>query len=88
MTPPPLRQLLLREYGAVVGGRDLRRVLGFKSAASFGRAVRAGSVPLNFMNLPGRRGRFALISDIADWLESSAQTTAQPQSPKLNSERS
>ena len=69
MGEAPLRVLLLREYGAVVGGRELRRVLGFRNAAAFGRAVRSGKVPLNFLRLPGRRGRFALVSEIADWLE-------------------
>ena len=69
MADAPLRVLLLREYGAIVGGRELRRVLGFRNAAAFGKAVRSGAMPFNFLRLPGRRGRFALVSDIADWLE-------------------
>ncbi len=76
MADAPLRQLLLREYGAVVGGRDLRSVLGFKSTAAFGRAVRSGHLPLRFFGLPGRRGRFALVSDVADWLEIAAHQGA------------
>jgi hypothetical protein len=73
MAEPTFLQLLLREYGAAVGGRDLRSVLGFKSAAAFNRAVRFGYLPLKFFSMPDRRGRFALVSDIADWLETSAR---------------
>ena len=73
MAHASLRQLLIREYGAVVGGRDLRSALGFKSTAAFGRAFRSGYIKLRFFEMPGRRGRFALVSDIADWLEKSAR---------------
>jgi hypothetical protein len=73
MIKASLRELMIREYGAVVGGRDLRSALGFKSTAAFCRAVRSGYVPLRIFELPGRRGRFALVSDLADWLESSAR---------------
>jgi len=73
MAHASLRQLMIREYGAVVGGRDLRSALGFKSTAAFCRAVRYGYVPLRIFEMPGRRGRFALVSDIADWLENSAR---------------
>jgi hypothetical protein len=76
MPDAPLRQLLLREFGAVVGGRDLRNVLGFRSAAAFQRAVRSGHLRLRFFSVPGRKGRFALILDIADWLESTAEAGA------------
>lgn len=69
MRDEPLRLTLLREYGAVIGGRDLRSILGFKSTAAFSRAVRSGHVHLEFLKVPGRRGRFALASNIADWLE-------------------
>lgn len=68
---------MIREYGAVVGGRDLRSALGFKSTAAFGRAVRSGYIPLRIFEMPGRRGRFALVSDIADWLENSARKGAR-----------
>jgi hypothetical protein len=76
MAHASLRQLLIREYGAVVGGRDLRSALGFKSTAAFGRAVRSGHIQLRIFEMPGRRGRFALVSDIADWLENSGHTRA------------
>ena len=50
----------------------MRSALGFKSTAAFGRAFRCGYIKLRFFEMPGRRGRFALVSDIADWLEKSA----------------
>lgn len=72
--PMPLRarerfeDSLVRQYGAVIGGRDLRAALGFKSATAFCRAVRAGRLPIRLFDMPGRRGRFALATDVAEWL--------------------
>ena len=85
MANASLRQLMIREYGAVVGGRDLRSALGFKSTAAFGHAVRSGYIPLRIFEMPGRRGRFALVSDIADWLENSARKGAR--SKRVRSKR-
>lgn len=68
-----LSDFLAREYGVVIGGRNLRKVLGFESATAFGRAVRAGHVGVPLFELPGRRGRFALAQDLATWLENQAR---------------
>jgi hypothetical protein len=65
--------MLEKRYGALVGGWDLREALGYRSAAAFHRAVRDGHVNVTLFGLPGRRGRFALVADIASWLESAAQ---------------
>jgi hypothetical protein len=64
--------LLVRHYGAAIGGRDLREALGFKSASAFCRAVRAGRLPIRLFQMEGRRGRFALATDVAEWLEKRA----------------
>jgi hypothetical protein len=68
-----LSELLVREYGVVIGGRNLRKVLGFESATAFGRAVRAGHVGVRLFQMPGRRGRFALAQELAVWLEHQAR---------------
>jgi hypothetical protein len=64
--------LLVRHYGAAIGGRDLREALGFKSASAFCRAVQAGRLPIRLFKMEGRRGRFALATDVAEWLEKRA----------------
>ncbi len=65
--------LLVRHYGAAIGGRDLREALGFKSASAFCRAVHAGRLPIRLFQMEGRRGRFALATDVAEWLEKRAE---------------
>jgi hypothetical protein len=65
--------MLVRQYGAVIGGQDLRAALGFKSTTAFCRAVRAERLPIRLFHMPGRRGRFALATDVAEWLEKRAE---------------
>jgi hypothetical protein len=65
---------LLAEHGELVGGGDLQRCLGFKSARSFQRAQKEGRLPVTTFSLPGRRGVFARTRDIAAWLGSLGAT--------------
>lgn len=65
---------MLREYGPLMGGEDLRRALGYRTWSAFARAVRAEALLVKVFEIPGRRGRFALTQDVADWL---AQLHAQ-----------
>jgi len=66
-------RLLIRDYGMCIGGENLRRLLGFKSARAFGHAVRRGHLSLNFFKFPGRRGRYVLATDVAEWISKLAQ---------------
>ena len=59
---------LTRTLGAVVGGLALSRALGFPSQDAFRQAFSRGRLPIRVFELEGRRGRFALTSDIARWL--------------------
>jgi len=68
MTAKELQLDLLREYGACIGGKNLRKLLGFTSGSAFRRATTAGRLDLNLFYLPGRKGRFALVTDVAEWL--------------------
>jgi hypothetical protein len=60
---------MLGRYGVLVGGRDLWLSLGFRSAASFQRAVRQNALPVTVFRVPGRRGKYALTADVAAWLD-------------------
>lgn len=68
-----LMQSLQKEYGPLIGGKDLWRALGYKTWAAFAKAARNGTLGIAVFSLPGRRGRFALTADLAEWLISSRQ---------------
>ena len=70
--------LLIERYGAVIGGRDLRTLLGFRSTTAFGQSVRRGDMPIRFFKLPRRRGYFALATEIAAWSQASAAKSVAP----------
>ena len=63
-----LKRTMFRVYGPLIGGSDLRQVLGFRTASAFNRAVRINAIGVNVFNLPRRRGKFALTSEVAMWL--------------------
>lgn len=59
---------MLQEYGPLMGGEDLRRALGYRTWSAFARAVRAEALLVKVFEIPGRRGRFALTQEVAEWL--------------------
>ncbi len=67
---------LLSQYGPTLGGQDLYAALGFKTYAAFHRSKRRGEIGVNVFTLPGRRGWFALTSDVAAWLAAQSEAAA------------
>lgn len=63
---------LLDRYGPMLGGRDLYAALGFKSYAAFHRSKQRGEIGVIVFSLTGRRGWFALTTDVAAWLSEQA----------------
>lgn len=63
-----LRQDLMKHFGPVIGGEDLRQVLGYKTGAAFRLALKQNDITLPVFTIKKRRGRFALAIDIATWL--------------------
>jgi len=59
---------LAERYGELIGGDDLRLVLGFPTLAALKQAIRRSTLSLPTFLIPGRRGRFATTSDIVEWL--------------------
>lgn len=59
---------LLEQFGPLMGGNELQRALGFKSSVTFRRDARLGRLPVEVFEVEGRRGKFALTSDVARWL--------------------
>lgn len=64
-------QLFLR-FGPTLGGHDLYAALGFKTYSAFHRSKQRGEIGVHIFPIPGRRGWFALTTDIAAWLRAQA----------------
>lgn len=63
-----LEKTMLKEFGPLMGGEDLRRALGYRTWAAFARAVRMDGIGIRVFEIPNRRGRFALTADVSAWL--------------------
>jgi hypothetical protein len=62
-------ELNLREqYGPIVGGSALWKLLGFRTSAAFRQALSRGKLPIAVFPIPNRKGKFALVNDVAQWL--------------------
>ncbi|EQD47073.1 hypothetical protein B2A_08594, partial [mine drainage metagenome] len=78
-----LADLLERElragYGSpLIGGEDLRRVLGYASREAMRQAISRGTIPVPVFDVPNRRGKFALTRDVSSWLAQLRLRAAQP----------
>lgn len=68
-----LEEKLTSKFGAEIGGADLRALLGYKTADAFRKAVSRGKIPVRTYLHPLRRGRFASVRVLAEWMESLEQ---------------
>jgi hypothetical protein len=57
----------MKAYGPMLGGPMLRSFLGFRTQAAFAKARAAGSIGVPTFSIPGRKGVFALTSDVCSW---------------------
>lgn len=76
-SPKSLSEQLIGLYGPMLGGRDLYAALGFKSYAAFYRSKQRNEIGIAVFTLPGRRGWFALATDVAEWLEAQSTRTIE-----------
>lgn len=56
------------QYGPLVGGTDLLKILGFSSSEAFRQSLSRGYISVPVFAIPHRRGKFALAQDLAIWL--------------------
>jgi hypothetical protein len=64
-----LERDLVERYGTfLIGGDDLRCALGYPSMEALRQAVSRGTVPVPVFPVRHRRGKYALVKDIALWL--------------------
>lgn len=69
------------EEGPLVDGRELRRILGYRTAEAFRSAVRRGHVTVETFRIPGRRGRFARRAAVQAWLDALTQKKREEDEP-------
>lgn len=67
----------------LVGGDELWRSLGFKSAESFRQSARRGRVGIPLVSIPGRRGKFAFRGDLDQWLSGIRAEASKQASPSI-----
>lgn len=63
-----LKADLQAQFGVMLDHVQLRQVLGYRTASAFQRAIELGRLGPPVFNVPGRRGKFALTADVAEWL--------------------
>jgi len=68
-----LEQDLLKLYGSpILTIEQLQRALNYRSVAAVKQAIQRQSLPLHIFELPNRRGRFALVKDVCEFLAEQA----------------
>lgn len=65
-------QELFEWYGPLIGGKDLQKVLGYRTGDAYRQAVFRNTIPIKTFEIENRRGRFALTADVAQWLTQQA----------------
>jgi len=69
---------LFARFGPTLGGEDLWVALGYPSMEAFRQALSRGLLPVPVFSLPHRRGKFALVKDVAQWLAICRATATLP----------
>ena len=79
-----LEETMLKEFGPLMGGEELRRALGYRTWSAFARAVRTNTLGIRVFEIPNRRGRFALTRDVAQWLIALSSGEPEPSMTAVN----
>ena len=68
-----LEEDLLKLYGSpILTIEQLQRALNYRSVAAVKQAIHRHSFPLHIFEFPNRRGRFALVKDVCEFLAKQA----------------
>lgn len=59
---------LLERHGPMMSDDALRIALGYRSMDAFRQSLVRKTVPIPVFSLENRRGKFALVKDVATWL--------------------
>lgn len=72
-----LERELLKIHGPLIANDDLRTALGYPSMDAFRQALARKTVPVPIFTPPKRRGKFALVKDVAEWLAAQREAASQ-----------
>lgn len=59
---------LFNRFGPIMGGEDLQKALGYVSKAALQQSMVRNTVPVPIFDIENRRGKFALVKDVAQHL--------------------
>lgn len=62
------KELLLMYGSPLITGEELRKAMGFRSVDALRQAIVRQTIPVKVFSLDNRRGKYALVKDIARWL--------------------
>ena len=68
---------LLGQFGPMLTGEALRKALGYPSMDALRQALSRGTLPVPVFPLKNRRGKFALVKDVAHWLAEQRNTVGE-----------
>lgn len=71
-----LERELMGKYGPLISNDDLRVALGYVSMDAFRQALARKTMPIPVFQLPNRRGKYALVKDVALWLSQQREAAA------------
>ena len=71
-----IEEQLLRLHGPMITGDAPRVALGYPSMEAFRQALSRKTVPIPVFSIEARRGKFALVKDLANWLATRRDTDA------------
>jgi hypothetical protein len=72
------RRTLLEFYGPLLKANELQRLLKFQSPTAFKDWLDRQQDPIRLLQLPHRRGWFAMTTEVADWLSRNGVISADP----------
>ncbi|ENG7912686.1 hypothetical protein R4575_16705 [Acinetobacter baumannii] len=68
---------LFERYGPMISDDALRIALGYRSFDAFRQALTRKTVPIPVFSIENRRGKYALVKDVASWLAKQRNQTIQ-----------
>lgn len=64
-----LEQRLMAFYQSpILTGKDLQKAMGYRSLDALRQAISRKKFPIRIFSLPNRRGKYALVKDVASYL--------------------
>ena len=68
-----LEKDLLSLYGSpLLSGVDLQKAMGYRTIDAVRQAIARKTIPVKVFTMKNRRGKYALVKDIAYWLAENA----------------